>query len=112
VWFAWGAENDEIEVPKKSAETGGHLIKNPQASKICTVITKSFATPFLDWFIIMMSSRYIISLIPGLCKKATTGFNILVNVHEANESQSIKTKKLITFPPPPKLTKFLVVWVE
>jgi hypothetical protein len=24
VWFAWGAENDEIEVPKKSAETGGH----------------------------------------------------------------------------------------
>jgi hypothetical protein len=20
VWFAWGAENDEIEVPKKSAE--------------------------------------------------------------------------------------------
>jgi hypothetical protein len=24
VWFAWGAENDEIQVPKKSAETGGH----------------------------------------------------------------------------------------
>jgi hypothetical protein len=24
VWFAWRAENDEIEVPKKSAETGGH----------------------------------------------------------------------------------------
>jgi hypothetical protein len=24
VWLAWGAENDEIEVPKKSAETGGH----------------------------------------------------------------------------------------
>jgi hypothetical protein len=27
VWFAWGAENDEIEVPKKSAETGGHRVK-------------------------------------------------------------------------------------
>jgi hypothetical protein len=26
VWFAWGAENDEIQVPKKSAETGGHHI--------------------------------------------------------------------------------------
>jgi hypothetical protein len=26
VWFAWGAENDEIEVPKKSAETGGHHV--------------------------------------------------------------------------------------
>jgi hypothetical protein len=24
VLFAWGAENDEIQVPKKSAETGGH----------------------------------------------------------------------------------------
>jgi hypothetical protein len=33
VWFAWGAENDEIEVPKKSAETGGHHSFKPVNKK-------------------------------------------------------------------------------
>jgi hypothetical protein len=28
VWFSWGAENDEIEVPKKIAETGGNRMTN------------------------------------------------------------------------------------
>jgi hypothetical protein len=33
VWFAWGAENDEIQVPKKSAETGGHQFLEYKISK-------------------------------------------------------------------------------
>jgi hypothetical protein len=34
VWFAWRAENDEIEVPKKSAETGGHQTNKGKMKKI------------------------------------------------------------------------------
>jgi hypothetical protein len=34
VLFAWGAENDEIQVPKKSAETGGHLFILPIATPL------------------------------------------------------------------------------
>jgi hypothetical protein len=42
VWFAWGAENDEIEVPKKSAETGGHRVDHNKKhwSQLCLSFSK------------------------------------------------------------------------
>ena len=43
VWFAWGAENDEIQVPKKSAETGGHRMFLPLFS-ICKHLYLAFCT--------------------------------------------------------------------
>ncbi len=35
VWFDWGAETDEIEVPKKSAETGGNPVRPKVTTNSC-----------------------------------------------------------------------------